>query len=505
MDTYQGVTSAAEDEDVCRGLLQKWEALTITQPTPAFMCFYLTIQFIAMFAFPLSYLIYSKNTSGTLIFVLMSILCFERRFLEGPILEELGSYGHLGRRERSSFGGLLGEISEQQWQQKSRIYRIQGLSRRIWYLAFVCIMLVVAAVVLVAIINNDGIALETDTSGTTASHDPQDDPSITFPSNGTYYYQEPQSYVPQLCTLGSFGSIESGSEGIGPMKYLADYAFLSIFEDTAVIDFLKSHPEFVGSLASYKLVTFPEPSTAIVCVRGTNNFFDFLEDAKLWYSSALFQLVRAALPLGHLFDPLIEFSANFLSQIEDASINHGAYYHETSSFVRDLKDSGKYESVELTGHSLGGGIALISGAQTHTKAVGLSAPNTVIGRDTLRPQVTQQELLEWTFNIVSQRDIFPKIGSTSGQEENMARIGCTASSANSFSCHEAARSLCEMLYSCGNVVARPVFCECVTIYGYPSPKMNDEGPTFEEACSDVLPLHAGLRSSRTSLSIERVK
>jgi putative lipase involved disintegration of autophagic bodies len=57
----------------------------------------------------------------------------------------------------------------------------------------------------------------------------------------------------------------------------------------------------------------------------------------------------------------------------------------------------------MTGHSLGGGIALISGAQAHIKAVGLSAPNTVLGRDTVHPKLSLDDLQKWTFNIVPER------------------------------------------------------------------------------------------------------
>ena len=55
------------------------------------------------------------------------------------------------------------------------------------------------------------------------------------------------------------------------------------------------------------------------------------------------------------------------------------------------------------GHSLGGGIALISGAQAHVKAIGLSAPNTVLGRDTVDPKLSLDDLQRWTFNIVPER------------------------------------------------------------------------------------------------------
>ena len=133
----------------------------------------------------------------------------------------------------------------------------------------------------------------------------------------------------------------------------------------------------------------------------------------------------------------------------------------------------------ITGHSLGGGIALITGAQTHITAVGLSAPNTVLARDVVNPKLELDDLKKYTFNIVPERDIFPKIGDQLAIE----KIKCRNDAKDFFSCHDKARSLCEMLYSCGNV-KRPVYCQCVTQMDYPEPSsVDNDGLSFKEVCS----------------------
>ena len=48
-----------------------------------------------------------------------------------------------------------------------------------------------------------------------------------------------------------------------------------------------------------------------------------------------------------------------------------AFYKETADFVKYLKKRG-YD-VTVCGHSLGGGLALITGSQTETPAIGISA------------------------------------------------------------------------------------------------------------------------------------
>jgi putative lipase involved disintegration of autophagic bodies len=57
----------------------------------------------------------------------------------------------------------------------------------------------------------------------------------------------------------------------------------------------------------------------------------------------------------------------------------------------------KYSGVAITGHSLGGGIAIISGAQTGTMAVALSGPNAILSRNTFEPPVTIEQLSQNTF------------------------------------------------------------------------------------------------------------
>ena len=127
----------------------------------------------------------------------------------------------------------------------------------------------------------------------------------------------------------------------------------AVHHEGAQLKFRELHPEFAESFGSYDLVTFPADSSAVVLVRGTKTYFDYISDARLWYSSALFQVLREALPFGNFFAPLIRLSTNALSLLETSSIKQTAYYLETSRFIEDLKESGEYANIVITGHSLG--------------------------------------------------------------------------------------------------------------------------------------------------------
>ena len=239
------------------------------------------------------------------------------------------------------------------------------------------------------------------------------------------------------------------------------------FLDTDVIPaFREAHPELPAA-ASFQLVTFSDGS-AVVCVRGTKTYFDFLVDARLWYAATLFQFVKSVMPFGFAFDALIQLCVNRLSDIEASSVTKVSYYVETSAFVNYLKENGKYSNVAITGHSLGGGLALITGAQTQTKAIAISGPSAVMGRLAVTPEISVDNIKKHTYSVIPQRDIVPHLG---GVHMNSASIKCRTGLSDSFACHLAYRTLCELMYTCGNV-KRPVYCECLSI-GYPEPSSID--------------------------------
>ena len=239
------------------------------------------------------------------------------------------------------------------------------------------------------------------------------------------------------------------------------------FLDTNVIPaFREAHPE-LPSAASFQLVTFSDGS-AVVCVRGTKTYFDFLVDARLWYASTLFQLVQSAMPFGFAFDALIQFCVNMLSDIEASSVTKVSYYVETTAFVNYLKKSGKYLNIAITGHSLGGGLTLITGAQTQTKAIAISAPSAVMSRVAVTPEISLDQIKKHTYAVIPQMDIVPRLG---GAHMNSASIKCRTGLSDMFDCHFAKRTLCELMFTCGNV-KRPVYCECLSM-GYPEPSSID--------------------------------
>lgn len=154
---------------------------------------------------------------------------------------------------------------------------------------------------------------------------------------------------------------------------------------------------------------------------------------------------------------------------------------------------------------MGGGLALITGAQAEVSAVGFSAPNAKLSRDTFlgkwqEPRsVSLYDLDTYTFNVVPNRDPIPMIDDKANLYQ---RINCTASANNFVGCHTIVRSICELQYSCGSKTSflentyRPVPCECVLEFGYPPPEPLNRADTnntssFEDECRAKYPCKWG--------------
>jgi lipase ATG15 len=121
-----------------------------------------------------------------------------------------------------------------------------------------------------------------------------------------------------------------------------------------------------------------------------------------------------------------------ITWLESGGIKQVSFYIETTAFVQTLQESGNYGAIQVTGHSLGGGLAIITGAQTGTPAVALSGPNAMISRKSFDPPVSVKALNTKTFNIIPFRDPVPMIDDKAQLFQN---IECGAPH-NGTSCEE---------------------------------------------------------------------
>ena len=153
----------------------------------------------------------------------------------------------------------------------------------------------------------------------------------------------------------------------------------------------------------------------------------------------------------------------------------------TSQFVNAVRagyGGANYTNVFITGASLGGGLAMISGAQTRTPTVSISGPGPVLPRKVFHPPLTEESIDSNVYNFIPDRDYIARLG---GRPMFYQNAICMESNNNLFGCHSMWRSFCEINYRCGSN-GRPVACRCAKRFGYPKPIQNGTR-TFEEACA----------------------
>jgi lipase ATG15 len=159
-----------------------------------------------------------------------------------------------------------------------------------------------------------------------------------------------------------------------------------------------------------------------------------------------------------------------MNSLAKTSLDKIAFYKLTTKFANELKSNPNFAAVQVTGHSLGGGLSLITGAQAKIPAIGLSAPNTLISGGSFDPVVTEDDLNRYTFNIIPNQDMVPKLDDVAA---NYQYINCTKPVQTGFiECHFGIQSLCEIQYTCGSG-NRPVLCECFKTIGYPRPSVRE--------------------------------
>jgi hypothetical protein len=479
------------------GLYQYIETYRVNRATNRMCWIMFSLEVTFFFVWPLVSLLVVENYPLAGLFLIVAGITGVRYYVNAAIVLE--ETGHMDLVD--------GQTEHELWKNQSRLNEIvgnitRGRSRGAWMsilggFGFIFVALFAGAV---------GTETEKDAE-TLQTGDTAETTSYNFLPD--FAYQQADSLRYPTCEL-------TNAKGESPLNSMADFAFLAglaYSNEASTQDSLDGwfgpsgmqatdredvveewrNVNKIESSVSFKLVTFPDPDAgdfAYVLIRGTQNNWDMLTDVQLWGAAALMQALRALLPLGEMWTPIMAQLIQLINTIESTSIERVSFYKTTTKFVNYLKNETDYRGVGITGHSLGGGLAIISGAQTATPAVALSGPNTMLTRRSLDPPISSEALDSQTFNIIPERDVVPMLDDVA---QDFQRIRCNTGANDVIGCHDSTRSLCEIIYSCGTQ-GRPALCECVGVtvgdepgFGYPEPEpiLNADGTqtrTFAEAC-----------------------
>lgn len=198
----------------------------------------------------------------------------------------------------------------------------------------------------------------------------------------------------------------------------------------------------------------PQAKTRVFSIRGTKYFNDAMADAHMWATIKILQVFNRILPILNLFPTgwfqwyiafvdLDEWLGN--AQVWDAALAAARDVHK-----RSLADG--YDVV-VTGHSLGGGMAQIIGADVGVPTLTWSAVGVLYSLDRFR--ITQDEVIRNVVNIKPMRDVIPQIDIQPGFTQT---IDCN--SGTIISCHSVRKSGCEIYKDCGDARGRDISANC---------------------------------------------
>ncbi|KAL9190402.1 hypothetical protein ACHAXT_007613 [Thalassiosira profunda] len=275
-------------------------------------------------------------------------------------------------------------------------------------------------------------------------------------------------------------------------EYVLDKWFLQSGAAVEEVDLVDQWREDSGNSeeqVSFKLLSFPStPGVGVLSIRGTETPMDRLYNFQFYMPSVLTAVVRAVMPFSWLFDPIYPSLLLSTSWVVSDHLAKSDYYRITTEFANDLLNgytdsSGKtFQWLRTTGVSLGGGLALITGAQTDAHGFAFSGPNPTLARKAWTPPISMQDLKERVINIKPEPDLVSSIGDV---VPNHQLVQCRDWPAEVYNCHSFWRIFCEYLYSCGSPEDRAgVLCVCVSRWGYPMPERVSGNRTFEQACAE---------------------
>jgi lipase ATG15 len=406
----------------------------IAEPSEKLCWVILCLEVACFYIFPSISLFVSKNNFVAILFSGIGIVTiFRDHFSPSVLLKDFGSLDSLEKDDSNR---------NTEWRKKHRINKVAreigaGSNTRFFQRLFLVFITVYCFLFLSAVV------IETDSGrafGWAYTYDfeyPGSKHDIQYPtcqlSQGIPPLQDTPTSLADIAFLAGL-SYETSEVVEDSLQTWFGSSSNVIYHQDVVTEFRKEFESInVESAVEYKFVGFPDADVGIISIRGTENLWDILTDVQLWGGAAIIQCVRFVIPFGSWFNPILERINKTFSSIESSTLAKISFYRQTTKFVEYLQQStDMYSNYIITGHSLGGGLAMISGAQLQVPSIAISGVNTLISRETFDPPISEEDLDKYTLNIIPDRDLVPMIDDPA---QNYQRINCSAPRNDPFNCH----------------------------------------------------------------------
>jgi len=190
---------------------------------------------------------------------------------------------------------------------------------------------------------------------------------------------------------------------------------------------------------------FKRGGTSVIALRGTTSAAEMLQDVNFWLPAAFLQLAS-------IFGPSL-FSMRSILQIITLNITQyrSEEFTDVTNYTRRLQNDTDVDKLYITGHSLGGGLAVAIGALLKIPSITFSAPGLLATSAILDPSPDLGDMRHYGVNVQPSNDLVPRVDSQSGV---VMQITCPL--ANPLGCHSLATTMCEILASCGDGGGRDI-------------------------------------------------
>jgi len=496
-----GNDCSTEEGDERAPALRAWRSYVVTQPKAWYCWCRFLVTFVVLFLCPLVYKFAAGMPKSGTFFLVAGVISGCRLHLDaGSIVKEFGTLDVIGIEGNSKKEQSFGSARQAQVMiSRARASEMMGKisHNRLWLWFWIVIYAGLAALFLAVLCNVSKDQAHGLSAEPTAGRPPirlLDDfywppqPDVSYPicrlqKNYTIQGRE-QTHITDynMMTALSYEAPSVTTYILG--KWFQEEGFF--VDETRLVAQWKEDSGNANTIMSFKLFSSAShPGVGIVAIRGTETAADMFLNFQMYAPSFLTNIIEHVIPYRWIFQPILPWILYVSTWIGSEHLRTANFYSVITQFIKDLTENhytfeGKsFHTLRLTGVSLAGGIAMISGAQTGSSVIAFAAANPILAIHTIVPPISAKDIDATSMNIVPDRDVISRIG---GRIRGAQSINCRDWPAPYKKCHSFWKQMCEFMYSCGSE-GRPVLCICTERFSYPEP-LPRGNRTYAQACRE---------------------